>query len=220
VTVLIISDDAEFSRNVVNRWQTERNLPTIVVVSPSAWRGGPAAFDLAIVSPVAGEKLLPILQSLERLGVPVICAAADSAMAEPLRETSPRVLVLRQQEGWLDTLVLLAGEVLRRLELAARLRHAEESLAAASREATLGRYVLEMRHSLNNALTSVLGHAELLLLDPGNLSAEARDQVDIIHNMAVRMREIFQRFSSLDTEMHFAQKHAQAAIRAGAAPSN
>jgi len=220
VTVLIISDDAEFSRNVVNRWQTERSVPNLVVVSTSAWQGGSAAFDLAIVPPVAGEKLLPILQSLEPPGVPVICGAADSAVAEQLRESSPRVLVLRPQEGWLDTLVLLAGEVIRRLEASARLRHAEESLASASREATLGRYVLEMRHSLNNALTSVLGHAELLLLDPGSLPAEARDQVDIIHNMAGRMHEILQRFSSLDTEMHFAQKYAQAAIKAGAAPSN
>ena len=50
--------------------------------------------------------------------------------------------------------------------------------AALERQATLGRYVLEMRHNLNNALTSLLGNSELLLLEPGALSAEARPQVE------------------------------------------
>jgi signal transduction histidine kinase len=66
--------------------------------------------------------------------------------------------------------------------------------------------MLEQRHNMNNALTSVLGNAELLLLEPGALSAEVREQVETMHSMALRMHEIMQRFSSLESEMNFAEK--------------
>ena len=46
------------------------------------------------------------------------------------------------------------------------------------REAALGRYMLEVRHAFNNALTSVLGNSELLLLESGALSAQARRTPD------------------------------------------
>jgi len=68
--------------------------------------------------------------------------------------------------------------------------------------------MIEMRHTLNNALTSVLGNAELLLLEPGTFSAGVRSQIDTIRNMALRMHEILQRFSSLEKEMTFAEKQA------------
>jgi signal transduction histidine kinase len=66
--------------------------------------------------------------------------------------------------------------------------------------------MLDMRHSLNNALTSILGNSELLLLEPGSLSAEVRDQIATIHSMSMRVHEIIQRFSSLESEMTFAEK--------------
>jgi FtsZ-binding cell division protein ZapB len=69
--------------------------------------------------------------------------------------------------------------------------------------------MLDMRHSMNNALTSVLGNAELLLLEPGTLSAEVQDQIETIHSMALRIHEILQRFSSLDSEMQCAQKQPE-----------
>ena len=74
------------------------------------------------------------------------------------------------------------------------------------RQATLGRYMLEMRHGLNNALTSVLGNSELLLLEPGAFSAPVREQIEIIRNMGLRMHEIIQRFSSLESEMRVAEE--------------
>ena len=69
--------------------------------------------------------------------------------------------------------------------------------------------MLEMRHSLNNALTSVLGNSELLLIEPGSLSANARSQIDTIRNMALRMHEILQRFSSLEKELSFVERQAE-----------
>ena len=129
---------------------------------------------------------------------------------QAVREKMPRVLALRQHEGYLDGLVLLGAECLRRVEAVKRGREAEQAAAMSQREATLGRYMLEMRHSLNNALTSVLGNSELLLMEPGAFSAPVREQIEIIRNMGLRMHEIIQRFSSLESEMRVAAERGRA----------
>jgi signal transduction histidine kinase len=126
-----------------------------------------------------------------------------------VRETFPRVLLIRRHEDWLETTVLLGVELLRRVEALARAQAAEQAAISCHRYATLGRYVLEMRHSLNNALTSVLGHAELLLLEPAVFTPEIRDQINTIHAMALRIHETLQRFSSLDQEMQCSEKKSQ-----------
>ncbi len=91
------------------------------------------------------------------------------------------------------------------------------------RQATLGRYMLDVRHTLNNALTSVLGNSELLLLEPGSLSVASRSQIETIRNMAVRMHEILQRFSSIEKEFNAveqqAENEARTRVRAAAASS-
>jgi signal transduction histidine kinase len=69
--------------------------------------------------------------------------------------------------------------------------------------------MLEMRHTLNNTLTCVLGNSELLLLEPGSLSAGARSQIETIRNMSLRMHEILQRFSSLEKELTVVDRQAE-----------
>jgi signal transduction histidine kinase len=207
-TVLLISDDPEFARTVVSRWQTERSVPAFTVMSTDVWSGansGPA--DIAILGLVSTEKLLAIIGGFGE-SRPAICVCRDAAQAQYVREKHPRIPALQQLDGWVDVLVLLATEVLRRTEAVARVTRAEQAGRANQRFATLGRYMLEMRHGMNNALTSVLGNAELLLLEPGALSAQARDQIDTIHSMALRMHEIMQRFSSLETELQFIEKES------------
>jgi signal transduction histidine kinase len=115
-------------------------------------------------------------------------------------------MLVREHEGWVDVVVALAAESLRRLDANARARRAEQALTQAEGHAMLGKYMLDMRHSLNNALTSVLGNAELMLLEPGTFSAEVRDQLATIHTMALRIHDVVQRFSSLESEMKFAAK--------------
>ncbi|MGA7970584.1 MAG: hypothetical protein WB983_18270, partial [Terriglobales bacterium] len=101
---------------------------------------------------------------------------------------------------------LLGREILRRLQAEARARDAEAICVAAQAEATLGRYIAEMRHNVNNALTSVLGNAELLTLEPG-LPAQVFSQAETILNMALRLHEVFRRFSSLEEELSVAARH-------------
>src|SRR5437868_9630276 len=149
-TVLIVADDAEFSRAVMARWQTERSVPDFTLVSSEVWNSGnSAAFELAIVRSPAARVPLKLLEGLDAIGKPVIYVCDDATALHAVREKLPRVLALREYEGWLDSLVLVAGEALRRSEAVARAREAEETIAHTQRDAMLGRYMLEMRHGLN-----------------------------------------------------------------------
>ena len=188
-------------------------MPNFTVLrSDICARGGGDGFQLAIVGPVRAELLAPILAALSA-AAPVILIADDAGTAQRVRSEFSRVLVLRQHEGWLDTLILLAGELLRRVEAQGRAARAEAAQAAMKRNALLGQFVLEMRHNLNNALTSVLGNSELLLLAPGAMGAAERAQVATIRNMGVRMHEILQRFSSLEKELSVADAQADSEWR-------
>jgi len=209
-SVLIVSDDAEFSRAVTARWQTERSLPAFTLMSGDLCHGfDPAAFEMAVVGAVRSSALSPVLLTLNPAVKPVLFVSDTAQAAQAVRNEQPRALVLPRHEGWLDALVLIATEVLRRNQAILRAKKAEHAKAELEGQAILGRYMLEMRHSLNNALTSVLGNSELMLLEPGSLSAAARSQIDTIRNMALRMHEILQRFSSLEKELRFAEKQVE-----------
>lgn len=208
--VLIIADDADFARSLIGRWQMERAVPAFTQVTSELWTPAVQAdYSLTIIGPIAAERVDSILSSLEAFHGLGVFVADDGSRVQQIRTAHPRALVFRRYDGWVDTLVLLAAEMLKRSDVLGQLRRAEEAAAGAHRHATLGRYILEMRHSFNNALTSVLGNAELLLLEPGAVSAEVRDQIDTIHSMALRMHEIMQRLSSLEAEMNCTEKSSQ-----------
>ena len=208
-TVLIISDEPEFSRRITARWQMERNVPMFTLLSGELWpRFAADVFDVAIIGQVRRDLLSVVLEPLHSTAQPIFCVGQDAATAQLVRERWPRVTILRPSEHWLETLVLAAAEAVHRSRAEARARAAESACAGLEREATLGRYMLEMRHSLNNALTSVLGNSDLLLLEPGSFSAQTRAQIETIRNMTLRIHEIMQRFSSLEKEMNVVAQQA------------
>jgi signal transduction histidine kinase len=209
-TVLIISDDPEFARTVVARWQSENSTPAFTVMQGDLCQKLNAeSFEVAIVGAVRPTVLATVLKALEPLAKPVLFLWDGNQSVEAVRTSQLRVMVLRQQEGWLDSVVLVISEALRYCEALARAVRAEQANTLLNRQATLGRYMLEMRHSLNNALTSVLGNSELLLLDPGTFSAGSRLQIETIRNMALRMHEILQRFSSLEKELTVIERQTE-----------
>ena len=209
-TVLIISDEVDFSRRITARWQMERNVPTFTLLSGDLWpRFVVDVFDVAIVGNVRRDLLSVVLEPLHSTGQPVFCVCQDSATAQLVHERWPRIAILRGSEHWLETLVLAASEAVHRSRAESRARSAETACATLDRQATLGRYMLEMRHNLNNALTSVLGNSDLLLLEPGSLSAQTRAQIETIRNMTLRIHEIMQRFSSLEKEMNVVAQQAE-----------
>jgi signal transduction histidine kinase len=224
-TVLIISDDADFSRAVMDRWQGERNAPAFTLMSGDICRDLDAdGFDMAVVGPVRPD-ILPaaVFKALEPAGNPVVFVGDGKQSTQKARQMQPRINILQQHEGWLDALVLVSTEVLRHGQTLARAQRAEQSVKSLERQAALGRYMLDVRHTLNNALTSVLGNSELLLLEPGSLSVASRSQIETIRNMAVRMHEILQRFSSIEKELNAveqqAENEARSRIRVAAATS-
>jgi signal transduction histidine kinase len=208
--VLIISDDTEFARTLTTRWQAGRNTPALTLAGSDVWSGSsPAAYELIIVGPVRKGRLASILASLERSPAPAVYVAADANAVGSIEADYPRLLVVPQRDGWPDSLLQLCGEVLRRMEAISRARRAEQIAVTSQRLATLGHYMIEMRHNVNNALTSVLGNADLLLADQHLFPAAYREQIETIHTMSLRLNEIMQRFSSLASEMRLAEKESQ-----------
>ncbi len=212
-TVLVISDEVEFSRSITARWQMERRVPTFTVLGGDLWPRSVDRYTVAIVGPLRRELLSVVLEPLHSTSQPLFCVCHDTPTMHLVRERWPRTSVLRSDDNWQNVLVLAAGEAVLRAEAEARARAAEETCALLERQATLGRYVLEMRHSLNNALTSLLGNSDLLLIEPGALSAQARAQIETIRNMTLRIHEVMQRFSSLEKEMNVAAQAEQGAVK-------
>ena len=208
--VVLIADDPGFARDMMSRWQEEPGLPGITVMSTDLLsKIGEGEFDLAIVGSVRGKRLASVLKMVESGDYPVICLLENAGEVKTARSAYPRLHVMQSHEAWLDSLLPLATECLKRVDLSERVRRAEQAALASSRGAALGRYMLESRHDLNNSLTSVLGNAELLLLDADAFPEPARDQLQTIHEMALHMHEIMQRFSSVAAEIRSAENSSQ-----------
>ena len=211
--VLVISDQGDFSQALMSRWHSERVVPAFTVMNSEVYNGhNGRPCDLVIAGPVDAARFSGLMSSLATIPQPVIVVAADAINALSINGRSGRMMVLRQHEGWVDLLILLATEVMRRLDMTERAQRAEDLAAESQGQATLGRYMLDMRHALNNALTSVLGNAELLLLEPGQFTEEVRDQLATIRSMSLRMNEIVARFSSLEAELSLARREQKGEV--------
>jgi len=209
-SVLIVSDDTEFARSVAARWQAERCVPEITLATSDVWHTGSAAgYRLVIVGPVRSGHSRLILFDLNSSSAAAIYVPPEEQEASVSQAKYPHLLVIPQQDGWRETLILVSSEALRRVEAVNRAQRAERLAIESQGYATLGRYMLDMRPSVNNTLTSVLGNADLLLLDPEPVSTACREQIETIHTMALRLSAIMQRFSSLATEMRAGEKESQ-----------
>ncbi len=217
-SVLILTDDPEFARLLTACWQTERRLPGLSVLTSELWKGSESIKpDLIVVGPLKGDKLSSVLQTIESSTAIIFCAPAEHKDFALLRNRYPRLLHMPLREDWAQMVLLLAGESLRRTEALKVAKQAERKASLNANQAILGRYMIDMKHSVNNALTSLLGNAELLLLEPGQLSAQSLAQIKTIHTMALRINEIVQRFSSLASEIRDTETPSQTETEVAAA---
>ena len=202
-TVVIVSDETEFSRAVTNRWQAERDLPSFLLTGSSSYRQlGEENFALAILGGLQPESLESALHILKSSGKPAIHVSRLNGDSPK----GPNIFSLPKVAEWPDLLIQLATQILARERADADLVKLSEATAQLEHQASLGRYMLEMRHNLNNALTSVMGNSELILLNPEPLSANLKFQIETIRNMSMRMNEIMQRFSSLQKEFQLVEQ--------------
>jgi hypothetical protein len=242
-TVLILGSDPAFAREITANWPQDHashsdrtsDRPEFVVLDEALSRDlGGSHYDLAIADislrerntkideadrrvhgHLISERIDHLTTSLAAAGKPAIFI--HSNLEREIYKLYGVVIELRREPGiWAGLAGLIAREILRRRQAEARARESDTLCAVAQAEATLGRYMVEMRTNINNALTTVLGNAELLVLEPG-LPAGVLAQSDSIRNMALRLHEIFQRFSSLEKELIIAARQSgkQSAQAAG-----
>ena len=214
-TVLIVSSDAGFARELAANWPDTSNPPEFTVLAEGLFRDiGGGQYDLVIADGSTQESLATLKPVLVSTGKPAILIHTDSASAFSRCEGS--TIELRRDrssnpettgKNWSLIAGIVGREILRRLASEARQHNAETKCAAVEAEALLGRYMIEMRHNVNNALTSVLGNAELLTLEPG-LPAHVVAQADTVRNMALRLHEVFRRFSSIEKELSVAARES------------
>ena len=220
-TVLILASDPAFSREITAHWPQDphSNGPEFIVLDQGFSRDLEGShYDLAIADASSDKKNKDLKQSLAAAGKPAILIHSDSAL--DFYNIHGAVLELRRDPGvWPAMACLIGREILRRRQAESGAREAEKLCATAQTEATLGRYMLEMRTNVNNALTTVLGNAELLVLEPG-LPATVLAEADTIRNMALRLNEIFQRFSSIEKELAVAARESGKKVVHAAAGSN
>ena len=111
----------------------------------------------------------------------VLAAGADEYVTKP---SSPENLRARLE---------IAGQ--RIIQNAAR-RAAEAELARSRWLAGIGETTIALEHEINNPLSALLGHVELLLMDDG-LSVEQRESLRIIQEQASRIADVVRRLARL-----------------------
>jgi hypothetical protein len=222
-TVIILSSDASFSREVIAKWpqgNANATAPEFILLDPSLARDLTSVqYDLAIADfctssirengpsdthRICGKETIQkqfdsIKRSIVASGKPALVIHSD--LDRDFYVIKGSLIELRREPLlWAETVGLIGREVLRRRQAESRSREAEDISYAAHADAILGRYMLEMRVNINNALTTLLGNAELLSHESG-LPASVQVQADALRNMALRLHGIFQRFESLDKEL-------------------
>ncbi len=202
-TILIVSDDPSFSAAVTAQWQKERVVPAFVLVGGELCLDLHAdTFDMAIIGAVNSAILEKALRSVQAAGNPALLVSdVEESGVQPME----KLRVIRKHDGWLEVLMQMAAEMLAARNAQLLCRQLQHTCSLLQHQAALGNYMIGVRHSLNNALTSVLGNSELLLLDGGSMPQVAQSQLESIRNMALRMHEILQRFSSMEKELKVAE---------------
>ena len=111
----------------------------------------------------------------------VLAAGADDYVTKP---SSPENLRARLE---------IAGQ---RIVQNAASRAAEAELARSRWLAGIGETTIAIEHEINNPLSALLGHAELLLMDEG-MTADQVDSLRIIQEQAVRIADVVRRLARL-----------------------
>jgi hypothetical protein len=204
--ILIVSDDAEFVRSLTSRWRQEKNSPAIAAVSTGAVRraGSCGGYEMIVLGPLREGVALP--QGLGLDPDALVCAVGDEESLAVVHAERGDWILLPEFPGWTNILFSLAGEVLRRTAAETRAREAEIANLTQRRFGILGKSLLEARPGMVNALTSLLGNADLLLLSGEPLPADCRENVRTIHTMALRLNEIVQRLSSIENELELSAR--------------
>ncbi len=112
----------------------------------------------------------------------VLEAGADDYMSKPTTPDNLRARLVIAQ---------------RRMAQEAQRRAAEEELAKARWMAGIGETSIALQHEINNPLSALLGHAELLMLDEQDQAIEPNEHIRVIHEQARRIADVVRRLGQL-----------------------
>ncbi len=135
-----------------------------------AHESGRSAFVLIVTARDGREDLASVLR-----------AGADDYLTKP---TSPENLRARLE---------IAEQ---RIDQDLARRAAESEVARSRWLAGIGETTIALEHEINNPLSALLGHAELLMMDH-NLSEDQMEQLQIIQEQAARIAQVVRRLAKL-----------------------
>jgi hypothetical protein len=203
--ILIVSDDSKFVESLTARWRAERDSPSITAVSVDVSRqASPTGYELVVVGPLRQGSALHA--SLALPADSLVCVVGEVESLKKVHANHGDWLLVPEYPGWMKILFSLAREVTRRTMAETRAREAEMTSLSEKRFGVLGKSLLEARPGMINALTSLLGNADLILLSDEELPANCRENVRTIHRMALRLNEVVQRLSSLENELELSER--------------
>ncbi|MGH9524821.1 MAG: histidine kinase dimerization/phospho-acceptor domain-containing protein [Terriglobales bacterium] len=211
-SVLLITDDVVFRSHAMKLWQAEATPPLVMWVPSDLVPDGENAWcDAAVLGPVAPENLASALQTAAAAPAAVAVLPWGVSLAQ-IQLANPTVIPMHESEEAFEIAVLIGKALLRHVAMERELGSSKSAARQNCRNAALGQFMLDNRHSFNNALTAVLGTSELLLLlDSSELNGGQREQVRTIHTMAKRLHQLIVGFSALESEMKLAELVAIAA---------
>ena len=193
---LIVSDDPGFANALSWSWRHAGCVPEYEFV-PLAEAAARATICVAVVD---GPQALLRLSGGAALAIVV---TADDPLPE-VEGAMGRVVRIIRREGWADIAAALALESVLREQAMQRVNELENQLRDTERFTALGKIISEAQHGLANALTGLLGHTELLLMDSG-LGDESRRKVTIVQAMSMKIYEVLQRLSETDREIRMVE---------------
>lgn len=209
LSVLLITDDVTFRCKVVQEWHQDAEPPLVICIPSDLTPNAQVTWcDLLILGPVQPERLADVLVAAG--GAPAAVAFLPWGVSlQQVQLANPNILPLHCTDAAAEMAVLVGKALLRRTAVERRLMVAETTVRDCGLEAALGHFMLESRHSFNNALTTVLGTAELLLLlDSVKLGAEQREQIRTVHAMAMRLYQMMAQFSALEAQLKLTASRA------------
>ena len=205
--VLIVSDDPKFAEELLSGWPEAGGAPEVDVRRHSDSGDWPKC----CIAVLDGTH-----DALQWNGEVPLAIFVGDGRSEAM--DARRAVLLRREDGWARVAAALVAESVLRSQAVQQLEELRQHQRGMERYSALGKFISKELHSLANALTSVLGHSDLLLCEE-DVSEDSRRKVKVIHDMSLRIFEVLQRLSMLDKELQLAERQDAENI-AGRAPGS